>query len=935
MSLSSGSRLGQYEIVAPLGAGGMGEVYRARDTRLGREVAIKILPEGFAHDPERVARFQREAQLLAALNHPHIAAIHGLEEDTPVHSTGPGQAGSRQAATRFLVLELVDGETLADRLQAGAMPVAEALGVARQIADALEAAHEKGIIHRDLKPANIAFTKEGQVKVLDFGLAKALDPQATPDVSNSPTLTAAATLAGVILGTAAYMSPEQAKGRVADKRSDVWAFGCVLYEMLTARRAFDGEDVTDTIAAVVRGEPDWSALPPDLPDQIRLLIKRCLEKDRGARVADISTARFLMTETISAPLAPAIEGVSHVAPAARGRLVFGTGIGLIAGVAVAGIAVWTVARFTPERAAQTVRLTFVPPATQPFFLLTGDRGLAISPDGSQLVYRSSLRPGSLQLMVRALNNLDARPLPGTDNARQPFVSADNHWVGFFAGGELKKLSLAGGPPITVGTVTGIPRGASWSPDDTVVFATSDTATGLLSVSANGGEPRVLTKPDVSRGELDHLFPSVLPGGQAVLFTIMSKGITVLESGQIAALDLRTGQQKTLVRGGSQAEYVEPGYLVYGAAGALRAARFDLGRLEVLSDPVPVIEQVVDYISGASEFAVSRMGSLVFVPNTPASFTGVPRSLVWVNRQGREEPINAPPRTYAVPRISPDGKLAALDIRDRGNDIWMWDFSRQTLTPLTFNPTIDLSPVWTADGTRLIWSAQAPTPNLFWQSANGTGVPAQLTAGDTAQFPTAISRDGTRLVLFTNSQAAQDIAMLTLRNPSTGPPTSPAPVEALIHTAAAELNPEVSPDGRWLAYQSNKSGQFEIYVSPFPDVAENLWTVSPDGGTRPAWSRNGRELFYLDANNLLTAVPIETASASFSPGKPQKILKTAYYAGSTPGGLDLRGYDISPDGQRFLMIKDNASAGETTTPSGNMVVVLNWVEELKARVSGGK
>jgi serine/threonine-protein kinase len=940
MSIGAGSRLGSYEVLALLGAGGMGEVYRARDTKLGREVAIKILSEGFAQDPDRVARFQREAQLLAALNHPHIAAIHGLEESQ---------------TTRFLVLELVDGESLADLLgrrssqpsavssqPSRGLPVSAALGLARQIADALEAAHEKGIIHRDLKPANIMLTAEGQVKVLDFGLAKALGPSDAGHhdlrvdagaLTHSPTLSVGATQAGVILGTAAYMSPEQAKGRVADKRTDVWAFGCVLYEILTGKRAFEGEDVTDTIAAVVRGEPDWSALPPDVPEQIRLLIRRCLEKDRRARIGDVSTARFLMTETLSSTSA-AVAAPQPVPVTVPGRRVWVTAsVALLAGIILATVAAWAVMRLTATPSLKPVRFAIVPPPSQPLGLGDQDRIVAISPDDTHIAYRV-VGGSQFSLMIRPLNELDGRPVPGVGVVRGPFFSPNGQWVGFFDE-QLKKVSVTGGPSVPLCRIAGLPRGASWGPDDTIVFATSDVTTGLLTVPAGGGEPTLLTKPDPSQGEFDHLFPAVLPDGRTVLFTITSLGSTA-ENSQIAALDLNTGQRKILIRGGTRAEYVETGHLVYGAANSLRAVRFDPERIEVLGDPVPIVDQVMTPASGAANFAVSRHGSLVYVPGTAAS-QAPPRSIVWVDRQGREESIDVPARAYAVPRISPDGTRVALAIQDRGIDIWIWDFLRRTLTPLTFDPTNDQSPIWTPDSRRIIWaSTNSAAPAMVWRAADGTGAGEQLIrqgGAGLAWFPTSISKDGTRVFLFENTGSSRyDVAMLALPDPSTSRAQDRRSTEPLVHTSASELNPDISPDDRWLAYQSNKSGLYEIYVSPFPNVDGGLWQISQGGGTRPAWSRDGRRLFYLDAKNLLTEVPVQAAGSAFSLGNPTTILRTPYYAGSTMGGLDLRGYDVSPDGRRFLMIKENApSAATPAALPPSIVVVLNWAEELKARV----
>ena len=919
-TLTPGTHLGPYEIVALLGVGGMGEVYRATDTNLKRQVAIKVLPTAVAGDADRLARFRREAEVLAALNHPNVAHIHGLE---------------KAGGTIALVMELVEGPTLADRIVQGAIPLAEALPIAKQIAEALEAAHEQGIIHRDLKPANIKVRDDGTVKVLDFGLAKAFDPAASslPNATMSPTLSMQATQAGIILGTAAYMSPEQARGKAVDKRADVWAFGCVLFEMLTGTRAFAGEDITDTLAAVVRAEPDWSLVPRAISPTLLVFLRRSLQKDPKQRVGDIRDVRLALEGAFETPAvstdttAPAPVAPRRVAPVA---------IAVLAAL-VATLAMWVATRPTPARPPQPVHFAILPPAAQPLAIQGADRDIAISPDGTHIVYRAGASQTRAQLMVRALNELEARPLTGTENARTPFISPDGHWVGFFAdSGELRKVSMTGGPTISLCRTSGGARGASWGPDDTIVFATADPTTGLLSVAGGGGEPKVITKPDTAKGEQDHLFPSVLPDGRAVLFTI---GGGQPDNAQVAVLDLTTGQRKTLIRGGSQAEYVDTstgsgqaGFLIYAASGSLRAVRFDLARLQVLSDPVPAVDQVMTMADGAGEFSLSRQGALVLVPGTLGAQIITPRSLAWVTRQGREEPIKAPPRTYATARLSPDGSRVALGISDQANDIWILDLARQTLERLTKDPGLDMSPVWTPDGRSIIWTATATNSlqNVYRQAADGTGAPERLTTSPNGQFPTSISGDGLRLVLWEGgaSPVNDDILTLSLERSSNAPPHP----EPLVHTTAKELNAEISPDGHWIAYESDESGPYEVYVRPFPKADEGRTLISTAGGTRAAWARNNRELFYIDAGGFLTAVPVQTAGSIFKAGNPTRLLSTKYFAGASSRGLALRGYDVSADAQRFLMIKDSASSEQPSnaTPA-SMVVVLNWLEELKQRV----
>jgi len=597
VTLATGTRLGVYEIAVQIGEGGMGQVYRATDTRLKRQVAIKVLPPSVAGDADRLARFRREAEVLASLNHPNIAQIYGLEGRD-------GQDGPEGHDGGFLVLELVEGPTLADRIAQGPVPLDEAMKIARQIAEALEAAHEQGIIHRDLKPANVKVKDDGTVKLLDFGLAKALDPAGTAagSATMSPTLSIHATQAGIILGTAAYMSPEQAKGRPTDKRTDVWAFGCVLYEMLTGRRAFEGDDVSDTLAVVLRGQPEWSALPPDVSPALRSIIERCLAKERSGRIPDLSVVRYLMADAATdRPAAPSVARRSGFKTA----LIASTAA--IAAAAAAAAVMWWAMRARPASPERPARFALALPGP---LVLGPDRAIVLTPDGRHVVsVIGASAAGGGQLIVRSLNELDAQPIKSVTGARAPFVSPDSRWIGYFDQGELKKVPLTGGPPITMCRVSGGTRGSTWGPDNTIVYATNDATTGLMSVPAGGGEPTILTKPDPAHGELDHLFPSFLPGGRAILFTIATSGSA--DNGVIAALDLKTGQRKTLVRGGSFAEYSPTGHLLYASGGSVRAVRFDVDRLEVSSDPVVVLDQVQTESSGAAQFSVDSTGALVY------------------------------------------------------------------------------------------------------------------------------------------------------------------------------------------------------------------------------------------------------------------------------------------------------------------------------------
>jgi len=902
MPLHIGQQLGSYEITALLGKGGMGEVYRARDTRLDRDVAIKTLPEEYEEDAERLARLEREAKLLAWLNHPNIAAIYGLE---------------RHEGKHVLVLELVEGETLAQRLNSGAIPVEESLGLALQIAQALEAAHEKGVIHRDLKPANIKVTDKGEVKVLDFGLAKAFaGDESHGDLSNSPTLSMAATQQGIILGTASYMSPEQARGKKVDKRSDVWAFGCVLFEMLTGRRAFEGEDVSDTLANVLKSTPDWNALPAGAPASVRAVVTMCLQKERQQRMADISVALFLLREHSHVALAD----VSPRAPLWR-RLALYSVPALLVGAIMSAAGVWFATRPAP---AGTVRLMLATSTTAP--LAAGlPRPIAITGDGTRIVYVGVAvvagRPVSTALFLRSLDQLDPVPIAGANaQINEVFLSPDGQWIGFFDGSNLKRVSIRGGSALPIATIGMGPRGGTWGEDGTIVFATGDLDTGLFRVPAPGGEPAVLTTPNKAAGESDHLWPRFLAGGPAVLFTITSTAGGV-ENAQIAVLDLQTGKQKIVLRGGIDAHYLPTGHLVYGAAGTLFAVPFDLHRLETVGTPVPIITGVSNRLEGSANFDVSSNGTLVYVPGGGEEPL---RTLAWVDRRGSEEPIGVEPRTYEYPRLSPDGTQVAVDIRDRQLDIWIWNFSPGTLTRFTADGGLDTYPLWTRDGLRLIFSsARTGTRSLFWQAANGTGMAERLTKSSNQQDPYDVSPDGTRIVFKERfPKTGWDLMVLTL--------DKQREVKPLVRTNFNETLAALSSDGRWLAYQSDESGRYEIYVRPFPDVDSNRWTISNGGGIMPLWSRSGDELFFVGQpgfqSGVLTRVEIGRA-ASFVHSQPQKLFDWNYMT-STAINLG-RTYDISPDGRRFLVIKQGTRPDQTAPPS--LIVVQNWFTELQQRV----
>ncbi|TDI16429.1 MAG: serine/threonine-protein kinase, partial [Acidobacteria bacterium] len=694
-----GKTLSHYKVIEKIGQGGMGEVYRAEDTNLSREVAIKVLPEQFTQDPQRLARFEREAKLLASLNHPNIAAIYGLEEADGV---------------RFLALELVPGETLQERVAKGPLPVEEALEVCRQIAEGLEAAHEKGVIHRDLKPANVKVTPEGKVKILDFGLAKAFEGE-TPvtDISQSPTLTEGMTRAGVILGTAAYMSPEQAMGKSVDKRADIWAFGAVLYELLTGKRAFEGETIAETIAAVLKSEPDWGKLPRDTPWRIKELLDDCLQKEARDRFHDISHTRIQIKKALEEPATVSPIGQTLAGQPGRWRQTITLGVVALAGAAI-GVAIWSLMSPPLAPPAPLKQLVIQLPSTAPLEIETWRPAVALSPDGTLLVYVAN-RGGKRQLYLRRMDRLEATPIPGTEGGHSPFFSPDGQSVGFFVGYKLKKVSVSGGAPQTLAIVPPVTRGATWGPDDTIIF-TADPNEGLSRISTVGNTlppdafsdtpsipllGQVLTTPDPTKGEYSHRWPHFLPGGKAVLFTIDTGGS--FDEARIAVLSLETGKVNVVLDGGTNARYSPTGHIVFARAGALLAVPFDLERLERTGNPVIVIEGILMEPGGAAHFSFSDDGFLSYVPGGML----VPdRKLVWVNRQGEIDPLPAEAREYIHPSLSPDGQQVAVTIREGSNyDVWILDVARGTLTRLTSHPGEDLSPIWTPDGKQVTFMSE--------------------------------------------------------------------------------------------------------------------------------------------------------------------------------------------------------------------------------------
>jgi serine/threonine-protein kinase len=889
----------------------MGEVYQAHDTKLGRDVAIKVLPEAFAHDAERLSRFQREAKMLASLNHPNIATIHGLEQSNGTH---------------YLVMELVPGETLAERIKRdGAFPIEEALAICKQIAEALEAAHEKGIIHRDLKPANVKVTPEGKVKVLDFGLAKAFAGE-TPDgnPSQSPTLSAVATMQGVLLGTAAYMSPEQARGKAVDKRTDIWAFGCVLYELLTGEQTFAGDDITDILAAVVRAEPDWQTLPPATPVKIRDLLRRCLQKDKTQRLQAAGDARIEIQEALTAPKdAGAVTAGSRMR-GWRERVAWPAA----AVLALIAIALAIVLVLRAPKPPQAMRLSAEIGADASLYTDYGPSAI-LSPDGTRLAFAVTGSDRKRRIYVRSIDQLQATALSGTENAGDPFFSPDGQWIGFFADGKLKKISVQGGAAVTLCDVPD-DRGGSWGDDGTIVFAPSNRV-ALSKVSSAGGMPQPLTALDKEAGENTQRWPQVLPGGKAVLFTSNTVGGTTagFEDSDIVVYSVASGQRKVVQRGGFYGRYLPSGHVVYMHEGTLFAVPFDLKQLEVTGHPTPILEGVVTApIFAGAQFSFSDTGNLEYVAGGARSRNV---SIYWMDREGKFTPLRETPGDYINPEFSPDGKRLALDINEgKRRDIWVYEWERDTPTRLTFAGEANGAPVWTPDGQRIVYSSQEKGGvfNLWWIRADGAGDAQRLTESKTPQFAGSWRPDGKVLAFFQqNPSTGNDVMTLAIEGDekSGWKPGEPKP---FVNSAFDERGPAFSPDGRWLAYHSNESGSLEVYVRPFPGPG-GKWQISTGGGLMPKWSRNGKELFYRTEDSKIVVVTYTASADSFNAGKPQLWSPGQF----TERGLGVYNFDLHPDGKRFAVLK---FPGTEQTPAVNKVsFIFNFFDELRRKLPPGK
>lgn len=899
MALTPGTKLGPYEIVAPLGAGGMGEVYRAKDAKLGREVAIKVLPQALAADPERMARFEREAKILASLNHPNIASIYGYEDSL---STGA------------LVMELVSGPTMAERLLEGPLPLDEALPLAKQIAETLEYAHERGIVHRDLKPANIKLAPDGAAKVLDFGLAKAIEGDASStDLSTSPTISRMATQAGIILGTASYMSPEQAKGKPVDRRADTWAFGCVLYEMLSGRAAFSGESVTDILAAVVRGEPDWTQLPSNTPRQIRELLQRCLEKEPRKRLQVMGEARIALENYLADPKAVETSAeaatsseVVRVADSWKRRAVWGAlGSFVLAAALTTGWFSYFHAQ-PAAKAARPIRSQIKPTASSNYQFESWSAGFALSPDGRWLTYVAKTAEGKPALWLRATDAIQDKPLQGTEKAEFPFWSPDSRFVGFFADGQLKKVEI-GGSTVSVICDAPVPRGGTWNREGFILFSPAP-ASPLMGVSASGGVPVAVTALRFNENENSHRWPFFLPDGKHFLYLSL-RGLSARDNPtnriQVGSLDSK--EHKTLFNSDGNVIYAS-GYLLHLRQGALVAQPFDLEKLELSGEAVSIAEQVASNIRSLGLFSASQNGLLTYLDGTLSS----ERELTWRDRSGKKLGNLLGPDQYIDPVLSPDRKKLTFLLGARAVDVWLYDFASQAKTRLTYaspGKESNMFSTWSPDGRSLIYLSYGDEKySIHRKPLDGIGSDEVLLAesSEIRPVPFSWSSDGQLLVYHQLKEGERSIWMLPLNREH-------KPYLFL----KGGYRPQFSPDGKWISYCSDETGRPEVFVVPFPGPGGKT-QVTTEGGCQARWRKDGKEIFLLGLDRMMMAAGVRTSDSSFQILGMRPLFETHIE------DFTSYNYDVTQDGQRFLC---NETLEQSTA---ELTLIVNWDGELKKK-----
>jgi eukaryotic-like serine/threonine-protein kinase len=880
MTLAVGTRFGPHEILNPIGAGGMGEVYRARDTRLGRDVAIKVLPDSFATDARRRTQFEHEAHLLASLNHPHIAQVYGLEEA----AAQPG------ASVLALVMELVDGDTVAQRIARGPIPVDEAIGLFQQVAAALDAAHAKGIVHRDLKPANIKVTRDGHAKVLDFGIARTVD---LPQSDGSELSTIAATVwSDGTPGTPAYMSPEQIRGRPVDRRTDIWAFGGSLYQALTGSRPFGGSTLAEMFAAILTQEPDWSALPKPTPAPVRLLLRRCLHKDPERRLRDVGDAW--------------IDNSDWTAVVPSGEIQSRHGVGTVAArvlpwllaTVIAATAVWVGGRSRPS-ASGVRHLSLVLPESTALALANaapvgeGRPSIALSPDGSTLVY-AGIREGQVSLYEQRFDRGEPHAIPGTAGAFNPFFSPDGRWVGFFAQDTLKKVGLSGQNAVTLCRAAN-PYGAVWQPDGTIYFASS-FGRAIMRVSENGGSPESIVESPVQ----GYVWPELLPDGENLLATRIDGGVV--------SLSIKSGEEKVLLREGTHAKYLPTGHLIFVKEGALFAVPFDSTRLAISGATVPVLGSIRTESHGGGQFSVANDGTLAYVPGTSAAAG----TLVRVDRAGAQTPLDFPVATYGAFQVAPDGQRLVIDVQGPTHDLWLFNLVRSVRTRLTFEAN-NTYPIWSSDGRSIIFASDRIDGifNLFRVRADAPQQVERLVASRNANRPHSASRDGKWLVFSEGIPGDTEVSVASLLDPGA--------VRVRRMGIKGSLM-ALAPDQRWLAYTSEESGRSEVYLRDFPEALNRI-QVSTEGGEEPVWSPNGDELFYRNGQEWMT-VALQLIAPAPVVSRPVLLFRGDYL--NVPG----RSYDVMPNGQSFILIRRTAD----TTPTTQLNVVVNWFEELRRSLS---